>query len=213
LHIGHASWQGLDRNLKIGWVWPGLQRRDVQLARGPDPVQFVGGPCGHRLLFLSRRTIDVSRLQIVAGLGLFLGRWYRNPLRRQMRTQPIAFRTELSWVKFPERPWNWVGGEMGRRVELIIRGDIVRVGAPFGLVIGPRCYFRAPETTIELSRNPMRIYGIYRRREWIVVRGGQDGREFELSMTRKYFLEDVWNALAAAGAVPTSGGPSLLTQR
>jgi hypothetical protein len=35
---------------------------------------------------------------------------------------------------------------------LIIRGDLVRVGAPFGLVMFPQCYFRAPETTIELSR-------------------------------------------------------------
>jgi hypothetical protein len=67
----------------------------------------------------------------------------------------------------------------------------------------------APETTIELSRNPLRIYGIYSRREWIVVRGKQDGRKFNLSMTRRYLLEDVWNALVAVGAVPTSAGPEV----
>jgi hypothetical protein len=55
----------------------------------------------------------------------------------------------------------------------------------------------------------VRIYGIYSRHEWIVVRGKQDGREFKLSMTRRYFLEDVWNALVAAGAVPTSAGPEV----
>ena len=65
----------------------------------------------------------------MGGLGLILGEWYRNPLRRQMRAQPIAYRTELYRVRF------------------------------------------------------------------------------KLSMTRKYLLEDVWNALGAAGAVPTSGGP------
>jgi hypothetical protein len=70
----------------------------------------------------------------------------------------------------------------------------------------PQCYFGAPETTIELSRNPLRIYGIDSRDEWIVVRGRQDGR-VQLAMTRKYFIDDVWKALVAAGAVPTSDGP------
>ena len=149
----------------------------------------------------------------MAGLGLILGKWHRNPLRRQMQTQPIAYRTELYRVKFPDPSW-WASGDPTRgMLELIIRGDIVRVGAPSWLVIGPQCYFRAPETTIELSRNPMRIYGIYGRREWIVVRGKQDGREFKLSMTRRYFLEDVWNALVAAGAVPTSAGPEVNFRR
>jgi hypothetical protein len=96
---------------------------------------------------------------------------------------------------------------MRRTVELIIRGDLVRVGAPFGLVVFPQCYFRAPETTIELSRNPLRIYGIDSRDAWLVVRGRQDGR-VRLAMTRKYCLDDVWNALVAAGAVPASDGPS-----
>jgi len=112
----------------------------------------------------------------VAGFGLILGKWYRNPLRRQMQIQPIAYRTELDRVKFPDPSW-WVSGDETRGMwELIIRGDIVRVGSPFWLVMGPQCYFRAPETTIELSRN---------------------------------FLEDVWNALVAAGAVPTSAGPEV----
>jgi hypothetical protein len=60
----------------------------------------------------------------------------------------------------------WVAG-----MELIIRGNLVWVGVAFKLVIGPRIYFRPPETTIELSRNPLRIYGIDSRREWISVRG------------------------------------------
>ena len=62
---------------------------------------------------------------------------------------------------------------------------------------------QAPETTIELSRNPLRIYGIDSRDEWIVVRDRHDGR-VQLAMTRKYFLDDVWNALVAAGAVPAT---------
>jgi len=145
----------------------------------------------------------------MAALGLSLREWYRNaPLRREMRAQPIAFRTELRWVRFPGPPRWWAGSELHRQVELIIRGDMVRVGAPFGLVMFPQCYFRASETTIELSRNPLRIYGIDSRDEWIIVRGRQDGREFQLSMTRRYLLDDVWHALIAAGSVLVSGGPS-----
>jgi hypothetical protein len=101
---------------------------------------------------------------------------------------------------------------MHRGAELIIRGDLVRVGAPFGMLMFRQCYFRAPETTIELSRNPLRIYRIDGRDEWIVVRGRRDGR-VQFAMTRKYFLDDVWNALVAAGAVPASGGPSAPARR
>jgi hypothetical protein len=161
--------------------------------------------------------LAVAGAVVVVAVGLNLRERHRNaPLRREMRTQPIAFRTELYRVRFPDPPWWGVGGEVRGRLELIIRGDLVRVGAPFGLVMFPQCYFRAPETTIELSRNPPRIYGIDSRREWIVVRGRQDGREFELAMTRRwprYFLDDVWNALVAAGAVPASGGPPPRTGR
>jgi hypothetical protein len=154
-----------------------------------------------------------AAMVVVVAVGLNVREWGRAaPLRREMRTQPVAFRTELSRVRFPDAPWWRADGEMQRMVELIIRGDLVRVGAPFGLAVFPQCCFRAPETTIELSRNPLRIYGIDSRDEWIVVRGRPDGR-IQLAMTRKYFLDDVWNALVAAGAVPASGGPSAPTER
>ena len=61
-------------------------------------------------------------------------------------------------------------------------------------------------------RNPLRIYRIDSRDEWIVVRGRQDGR-VQLAMTRKYFIDDVWKALVAAGAVPASDGPSAPARR
>jgi hypothetical protein len=145
---------------------------------------------------------------VVVAAGPSVRAWRRNALlRRAMRVQPVVFRSEVDGVRFPGGPWWRAGGEMRRLVELIIRGDLVRVGAPFGLVMFPECYFRAPETTIELSRNPLRIYGIGSRDEWIVVRCRRDGR-VQVAMTRKYFLDDVWNALIAAGAVPASGGPS-----
>lgn len=136
-----------------------------------------------------------------AGLGWVVRAWYRNaPLRREMRAQAITFQTQLSWVKFSDREV--------RNPELIVRGEMFRVDASFGLLPNLEYYFRAPGTTIELSRNPPRIYGVETRQEWIVVRGSQAGRKIQLSMTTRYFLDDVWNALIAAGAVPTSGGPS-----
>jgi len=83
-----------------------------------------------------------------------------------------------------------------------------RVGAPFGMIPGLNDYFRAHQTTIEVSRGPLRIYGIDGRREWIVVRSIRDDREVQLSLTKRFFLDEVWNALVAAGAVTRSDGPT-----
>jgi len=133
--------------------------------------------------------------------------WHRDaPLRQQMRAQPITFQTDVSWVRFSDSP-TW-GDAPIRRAALIIRGDLVQVGS--GLP-GAGCYFRAPETTIYVSRDPRRIYGIDRRDERIVVSSRPDGRVL-VSMTKKFFFDEVWNALVAAGAIPTSEGPSRRTK-
>ena len=146
----------------------------------------------------------VALAVVVAGtyLGFDVREWLRSaPLRREWKTRAVTFRTELRWVRFP--PDNHM-----KRLELIVRGDMFRVGAPFGLIVGPSYYFNAPETTIAVSRNPLRIYGIDGRREWIVVRGKQGDREVQLSLTKRFFLDEVWNALVAAGAIPRSDGPT-----
>ena len=146
----------------------------------------------------------VALAVIVAGiyLGLDVREWFRStPLRREWKTRAVTFRTELRWVRFP--PDNETRG-----LELIVRGDMFRVGAPFGLIVVPSYYFNAPETTIAVSRSPLRIYGIDGRREWIVVRGKQGDREVQLSLTKRFFLDEVWNALVAAGAIPRSDGPA-----
>jgi hypothetical protein len=149
--------------------------------------------------------VVVALAVLVSGLRA----WARNAsLRREMRARAITFRTELDWVKIPDPPWwaPWAPGEGRRGMVLVIRGDMFRVGLFLGLA--PQYYFRAPETTIELSRNLLRISEAQTSREWIVVTGRQAGREFRLPMTTRHFLDRVWNALVAAGAVPTSGGPS-----
>jgi len=127
--------------------------------------------------------------------------------RQEAQDKPITFRTDLSLVSFSGSPPRGKPGGLG--VDLIIRGDLVQVGSElrgFGC-----CYFSAPETTIYVSRNPLRIYGIDSRREWIVVSSRQDGNVL-VSMTKKFFLDEVWNALLAAGALPTSSGPTRRTK-
>jgi hypothetical protein len=63
------------------------------------------------------------------------------------------------------------------------------------------------------SERAARIYGIDDPREWIIVRGRQDSRDFRLAMTKRYFLDDIWTALVAAGAVPASALPAPRTAR
>ena len=141
---------------------------------------------------------------IVAGtyLGFDLRKWFLSaPLRREWKARAVTFRTELSWVRIPP-------DDETSRMELIVRGDMFRIGSPFGLIPGPNVFLRAPETTIAVSRSPLRIYGIDGRREWIVVRSKQGEREVQLSLTKRSFLDEVWNALVTAGAIPRSDGPA-----
>ena len=141
---------------------------------------------------------------IVAGtyLGFDVRTWFRSaPLRREWKARAVTFRTELSWVRIPP-------DDETSRMELIVRGDMFRIGSPFGLIPGPNVFLRAPETTIAVSRSPLRIYGIDGRREWIVVRSKQGEREVQLSLTKRFFLDEVWNALVAPGAIPRSDGPA-----
>jgi len=93
---------------------------------------------------------------IVAGtyLGFDVRTWFRSaPLHREWKARAVTFRTELSWVRIPP-------DDETSRMELIVRGDMFRIGSPFGLISGPNVYLRAPETTIAVSRSPLRIYGI-----------------------------------------------------
>jgi hypothetical protein len=153
--------------------------------------------------------IAVVVVVVLVMLGQHVLGWRRNgPLRREMRAQPVTFRTDLRWVKVSDPPgWMYGAGYGIRNVELIVRGDMFQVGNVFSAIMGVEYYFRAWETTIEVSRNPLGIYGIDGKREWIVVSGQRDSRDFRLAMTKKYFLDDVWNALVRAGAVPRSDGP------
>jgi hypothetical protein len=66
----------------------------------------------------------VAAVVVLAAAGPSVREWRRNAsLRREMRTQPIVFRTEVRQVRFPDAPWWRAGGELHRWVDLIIRGE------------------------------------------------------------------------------------------
>ena len=66
-------------------------------------------------------------------------------------------------------------------------------------------YFRASETSIETSRDLSRNSAL----NWIIVTASQRGEEIKLAITNgnEGLLQDAWNALVVAGAIPIGPGP------
>jgi len=149
---------------------------------------------------------------VVAGLTFVYGRiWVRRrkeaPLRDQIRARNITFRAILDSVVVLE-PGSLLGGDFGaaitRPVELMVRGDAFEVSSGVPVVreaMGLQYFFIASETSVELNRPVPRIYG-RDTRAGIIVRGWQDGKKIQLTITQKNDHLDIWNALTAAGAVP-----------
>jgi hypothetical protein len=78
--------------------------------------------------------------------------WYRRaPLHREWKARAVAFRTELDWVRY------WPDSEMKRLTDRA--GRHVAGRRAVRMIPGLNDYFRAPRTTIEVSRDPLRIYG------------------------------------------------------
>jgi hypothetical protein len=146
----------------------------------------------------------VSMFTIIFG-KVWLKRREEAPLRREVRAQGIIFRTRLYNVK-EKKSQEWFTA-MYREIYLIVRADAFEISCiipPIRVVLGLEYYFRARETTIEVSRLP----GI-KNRDWIVVTGRQRGKEIRLAIAQTRDLRDAWNALVAAGAVPVGLPPQL----
>ena len=82
---------------------------------------------------------------------------------------------------------------------LIVRADTFEISAAtplLGIIFGMEYYFRAPDTTIEISELP----SFLKKRLWIVVRGNQGTSRTELAITNESHLYDAWAALVRAGA-------------
>jgi hypothetical protein len=152
----------------------------------------------------------VLAVVVAGGFTVIFGKiWLKSrqeaPFRREVRAQGVTFRTRLSIVKtMTKRGW-WTGpyGE----IYLIVREDAFEIScgiSPIRVVLGLEYYFRARETTIEVSRLP----GIIKR-DWIVVTGQQLGRESQFAIAQRRDLGDAWNALVGAGAVPVGLPPPL----
>jgi hypothetical protein len=158
---------------------------------------------------------------VVAGLSFIYGRfWLRRrrgtPLRREIRARDITFRSHLDRVIVTEPGWLQPGSDFGTPifspVELIVRGDAFEVCSTLALgrvVMGLEYLFRAGETSVELNRVVPRIYGMDDTPPRVVVRGWQSGRKIQLTISQKNDPLEIWNALTAAGAVPS---PAWVTQ-
>ncbi len=151
----------------------------------------------------------------VVGLTIIYGRIVLRrrreaPLRREIRAQSITFRTELGHVKtMTSRGW-WTGPY--GLIELIVRTDGFEVSSaipPVRVALGLEYYFRACDTTIEVSQLPSGVY----KRDWIVIKGQQLDKEVQLAIAQKSSLHEAWNALARAGAVPIGPPPGDLSVR
>ena len=155
---------------------------------------------------------------VLAGFAIGLGQvWLKRrreaPLRREIRSQNVTFRTNLTEVKVKEgHGWpEWLA--LRSSMALYVRGDSIDISStilPIRVVMGTEYYFKASETSIETSRDPSRSSAL----NWIVVTGSQRGKEIKLAITNRNEgrLHDAWNALTAAGAIPIGpppGGPRL----
>jgi type II secretory pathway pseudopilin PulG len=91
--------------------------------------------------------------------------WRREaPLRREIQAKQVTFRIELSRVRRQE--YGWSGWRAVRsRMFLTVHGDAFEITGAFppDRLDGGAFYFRAPETTIRLSRDPDRRRS---RRSW-----------------------------------------------
>jgi hypothetical protein len=100
--------------------------------------------------------------------------------------------------------WTDLKGEM----VLIVHDDTFEISAAtplLGTIFGMDYYFRAPDTTIEVSE----FSSFLKKRPWIAVRGKQGTSRTELAITNENHLYDAWAALVRAGAVPIGSPPPI----
>jgi hypothetical protein len=150
---------------------------------------------------------------VLAGFAIGLGQiWFRrrgeSPLRHEIRSQNVTFRTGLTEVKVKEgHGWpEWL--PLRSSMALYVRGDSFDISSttlPIRVVMGMEYYFKARETSIETSREPSRNS----KMNWIVVTGSRRGQEIKLAITNgnENRLHDAWNSLVSVGAIPVGLPP------
>jgi hypothetical protein len=126
----------------------------------------------------------VAAVFITTISGVWLQRRRETPLRREVRSKDITFRTSLPQVKerqstgFPR----WLA--LNSVMALYVRGDAIEISStilPFRAIMGVEYYFKASETTIEVSQEPSALS----KMDWIVVTGRRDSGEVKLAITKR----------------------------
>lgn len=139
----------------------------------------------------------------------WLKRRWQAPLRCEIRSKNITFRTNLTEVKERQSGalFKWLA--LNSVMALYVRGDSIEISSRillFRVIMGTEYYFKARETFIEVSKEPGRFYGGV---NWIIVTGTDGGKEIKLAITNgdENKFRDAWNALVAAGSVAVGPPP------
>ena len=114
--------------------------------------------------------------------GVWLQRRREAPLRRQVRSEDVTFWISLPQVKERQATGlpRWLG--LKSIMTLYVRGDALEISStvpPLRVIMGVEHYFRAAETTIEVSQEPSALA----KMDWIVITGRRDGEEVKLAIT------------------------------
>lgn len=118
------------------------------------------------------------------------------PLRAEIMAR-VVFETRLDHVSYVGE--GGFGGTSGYWLQL---------WGPARLVVGAGAFmvstsmnefvFRGSESSITVSQEPSRVV----TREYVIIAGGDGAQWHEVAISRNRDLEEIWTALAAAGASP-----------
>jgi len=150
-------------------------------------------------------TAAVNVAVILAVIAVVLGyavlqqwprRRWEEPLRNEMREQPVTFQ---SGVDFKE---DSMSAERGP-VNLIVHGDTFEVTSQvpaFRFLNGTDYCYHAPDTTVEMVRGVLR--------DWIEICGQPGTGAVPVKIGRRKDNRQLWDVLVRAGAHPIGPPPA-----
>jgi hypothetical protein len=154
----------------------------------------------------------IHAIPIVMSFVLFAGLMYlfirRNReggtilrLRDEMQG-PVCLSTRLDHAsKLGEGGFNgtrgmWISFRGPKR--LVVGTDAFMISMPQAL---REFVFIGRESSIAMSRSPSRLV----QRDWIIITGQFRGRQIHIAITKKEGIQEIWQALAGAGARQVTG--------
>jgi hypothetical protein len=124
-----------------------------------------------------------------------------SPLHGEIQRQ-VCLSTRLDHAsKLGEGGFNgtrgmWISFRGPKR--LVVGTDAFMISMPQAL---REFVFIGRESSIAMSRSPSLLV----QRDWIIITGQAGGRQIQIAITKKDGLQEIWQALAAAGAGQVTG--------